>query len=72
MCRITQQLLQLALPIVDRCPHLVDLFDLEERFMVSPLIGENLKRSIFGGAGFLPVSIFYSLMNHSEGLLHAR
>jgi len=35
---------------------LVDLYSLEEKFMVSPLIGDNLKRSIFGGAGFLPVS----------------
>lgn len=24
--------------------------------MVSPLVGDNIKRSIFGGAGFLPVS----------------
>jgi hypothetical protein len=35
---------------------MVDVYNLEEKFMVSPLIGDNLKRSIFGGAGFLPVS----------------
>ena len=50
-----KQLLQLAAPIVDRCPHLCDLYGLAERFMISPLVGENLKRSIFGGGGFLPV-----------------
>ncbi|CDW89434.1 6-phosphofructokinase 3-like [Stylonychia lemnae] len=55
---MTQQLLQLAAPIVDRCPHLVDLYGLAERFMVSPLIGDNLKRSIFGGGGFLPKDAF--------------
>ena len=53
--RLAQQILQLAQPIVDRCPHLIDLYGLEEKFMHSPLIGDNLKRSIFGGAGFLPV-----------------
>jgi hypothetical protein len=36
---------------------MVDVYNLEEKFMVSPLIGDNLKRSIFGGAGFLPVSL---------------
>ena len=57
---MTQKLLQLAAPIVDKCPHLVDLYGLAERFMLSPLIGDNLKRSIFGGGGFLPVSSFFS------------
>jgi hypothetical protein len=64
---------------------LVDLYNLEEKFMVSPLIGDNLKRSIFGGAGFLPVSknkrlylcdydylTFELIIHNLEGFLHAR
>lgn len=56
--RMTQQLVQLAAPIVDRCPHLTELYGLAERFLESPLIGDNLKRSIFGGGGFLPKESF--------------
>lgn len=52
--------------MIDRAPHLIDLYGLEEKFMISPLIGDNVKRSIFGGAGFLPVSILIvRLMNLS-------
>jgi hypothetical protein len=50
--------LHLSQPVVDRCPHLVDIYGLEEKFMVSPLIGDNIKRTVFGGAGFLPVRYF--------------
>lgn len=68
---MAQQLLQLALPVIDRAPHLIDLYGLEEKFMISPLIGDNLKRSIFGGAGFLPVSdIVTKESMHIEGLIH--
>jgi hypothetical protein len=45
--------------VVDRCPHLIDLYGLEERFLISPLIGDNIKRTVFGGAGFLPVKISF-------------
>jgi hypothetical protein len=44
-------------PIVDECPHLVDVYGLEEKYYESPLIGDNIKRNIFGGGGFLPVNI---------------
>ena len=57
---MTQQLLQLAQPVVDRCPHLIDLYGLEERFLISPLIGDNIKRTVFGGAGFLLTKKNYS------------
>jgi hypothetical protein len=53
-------LLQLAQTVVDRCPHLIDLYGLEERFLISPLIGDNIKRTVFGGAGFLPVKISFA------------
>jgi hypothetical protein len=57
--------------VVDRCPHLIDLYGLEEKFMVSPLIGDNIKRTVFGGAGFLPVKI--SLFNNIiERFIYAR
>jgi hypothetical protein len=52
----------LAQPVVDRCPHLIDLYGLEEKFLISPLVGENIKRTVFGGAGFLPVKIFYLII----------
>ena len=45
----------MAQPVVDRCPHLIDVYQLEDRFMISPLVGDNIKRTVFGGAGFLPV-----------------
>jgi hypothetical protein len=45
--------------VVDRCPDLIDLYGLEERFLISPLIGDNIKRTVFGGAGFLPVKISF-------------
>jgi 6-phosphofructokinase 1 len=31
------------------------MYGLTDRFMESPLIGDNISRSIFGGGGFLPV-----------------
>ena len=37
----------------------MDLYGLEEKFMISPLIGENIKRTVFGGAGFLPVRYYF-------------
>lgn len=69
---MTQQLLQLAQPVVDRCPHLTDLYGLEERFLISPLIGDNIKRTVFGGAGFLPVKILLFSKQFIERFLYAR
>lgn len=63
----------MASPVVDRCPHLIDLYGLEERFMISPLIGDNFKRSVFGGAGFLPVSTNKSRnQSNLERFIYAR
>lgn len=70
---MTQKLIQMAKPVVDRCPHMIDLYHLEDRFMISPLVGDNIKRTVFGGAGFLPVSIII-LVIHSilERCVHVR
>lgn len=52
--RMTQKLLKLAQPIIDTVPHLIDLYGLEDSLIRTPLMGETIKRSIFGGGGFLP------------------
>ena len=68
---MTQKLLQMAKPVVDRCPHMIDLYQLEDRFMISPLVGDNIKRTVFGGAGFLPVSfIILVIQTISERCVH--
>ncbi len=43
---------------MDRAPHLIDLYGLEEKFLQSPLVGDNIRRTVFGGAGFLPKDAF--------------
>jgi len=41
--------------------------------MISPLIGDNFKRSVFGGAGFLPVSTNQSRnQSNLERFIYAR
>ena len=47
----------MASPIIDKIPNLVDIYGLDEKFKPNPLMGDNVKRSIFGGGGFLPVRI---------------
>jgi 6-phosphofructokinase 1 len=42
--------------MIDRPTHLIDLYNLEHRLMQSPLLGDNIHRSIFGGGGYLPVN----------------
>lgn len=54
---MASRLLKLASPIIDKVPHLIEIYNLEERFIKNPLMGDNIKRSIFGGGGFLPVII---------------
>ena len=48
----------MAAPIIDFIPHIVDLYEIENNFIKNPLMGDNIKRSIFGGGGFLPVINF--------------
>jgi hypothetical protein len=50
--------LKIASPVLDKAPHVVELYNLEDKLIKSPLLGDNIKRSIFGGGGFLPVSIY--------------
>lgn len=45
----------MASPIIDFIPHIVDVYGVENNFIKNPLMGDNIKRSIFGGGGFLPV-----------------
>lgn len=65
--------MKLAATIIDKAPHLVDIYGLEERFIKNPLMGDNIKRSIFGGGGFLPVFIFDIVIKQFiERSFHAR
>ena len=53
----------MASPIIDKIPNLVDIYGLDEKFKTNPLMGDNVKRSIFGGGGFLPVRIINIIVN---------
>ena len=49
----------MASPIIDFVPHIVDEYNVDNSFIKNPLMGDNIKRSIFGGGGFLPVIFSY-------------
>mmetsp|Transcript_21206 Transcript_21206/g.15212 ORF Transcript_21206/g.15212 Transcript_21206/m.15212 type:complete len:86 (+) Transcript_21206:108-365(+) len=46
-------------PAVDLVDNLADMFNLgDDVFLESPLIGDNIEKSIFGGSGFMPSDTF--------------
>ena len=40
---------------MDKIPHMQEVYNYTSRFYGSPLMGNNVSRSIFGGGGFIPV-----------------
>jgi hypothetical protein len=43
---MTQKLLQMANPVEYRCPNMIDLYQLEDRVMISSPVGDKIKRTV--------------------------
>ena len=64
------EVLKTAEIIIDRCSHMVSTYSLPPAFRKNPIMGTGVKRSIFGGGGFMPVSFKKDMFRCRKNLLY--